>query len=137
MTTILEAQAAVRARFRDLIATPRSLLVHYDNWPEQQPPVAAPWVFLRVVRIASPTVEGGAGLLKRDRGLMTAHIYAPAARGSREANELADAIESAFAAREHSGVRYLDARYEDIGVQAPWYRIKVEVPFDSERVVTA
>lgn len=137
MTTILEALSVVRTRFRDEVAADLGLLVHYDNWPQQVPAATARWVFLRVTPVAARTVEGGAGRRIIDNGLMTAHIYAPVGRGNRDAWELASAIDSAMARKNAGGVLMRDSRFEDIGVQAPWYRIKVEIPFESERIEAA
>lgn len=142
MTTIAEAHTIVRERFRDQIQTPRGLSVFYDNWPPTLPPANAPVVMLRVTTVDSTVVEGGDGVTKRQSGYMRAEIKQPVAtptedgvrqRGSALAWELASAIESAFAAHSHGGVRWWDASFEDYGVVSPWFILHVTIPFESER----
>lgn len=136
MATLATVVTALSERFRDQIATPRSLPTQYDN-QKMKPPDDSAWARFEVLPAASRQVTTGSSRRWRTEGIAIATIFSPLGAGWSVLQGHCDAVVAAFRGVTASGVtlrapgvamtgRTSDDRWWQVAIACPFYTDEID-----------
>jgi hypothetical protein len=131
--TFEQTKAAIRDRFKTLVADVQSLTTTYDNAPFTEPETGK-WARLTILSGQSTQITVGApgNNLSRYPGLVVIQMFDLAQQGDKNLLALADAINAAFSDKVLSGITYRRASLQEVGTRGKWYQVNVNIPFLSD-----
>ncbi len=127
------ATAAMRAFFAGVIGSAPTV---YDDLPFEIPKNQT-WVRLNIGHADGFQSSIGAPSKNRFRrnGLITAQVFQPSGKASKEARQKADQIVNAYLGRDDAGIHYYDVQAREIGDDgAGWYQINVLIYFRYDHI---
>lgn len=136
-TNLPAAQEAIKAKFRTDVATPRNLVVGYDNMAFK-PPQDGKTIFAEFSVLPGTTTQVTTGSPGSNRwrtpGIAQATIYAPVGSGDKASIDLASFISGVFkGVATSSGVTYRSVEITKLGNVGGYYQVAVRIVwwFDS------
>jgi len=125
----------VRTRFRTEVEDTQSIVVVYDNGPDNHPDDAI-WARWTVTPGASRSIEAGPSPTVRTVGVAVAKLYQPIEEGDRDLLQLVDVVVSAFRNVHDTvnGIRYRTPSVRVVGRpnDGKWWQINVVCPFQCD-----
>lgn len=129
--TVDTAASTVRQRFMDLVATPLQVPVRMDNEPDIED-LGKLWSRLYVkCGVVDEELGGGVATVT---GGAAAILLAPLGSGTSAVLAVADALTSAFRARQVNGIQYGSPSLTRAGRVGRWWQINVICPFTYEQL---
>jgi hypothetical protein len=129
--TFAEIANAIRSRFQTQIEEGQSVTVKYDNEDANQAPDGEKWIRFTILEGQSFQMDLGSNKTFRNPGVAVAQIFVPAGHGTKDAEDLADAIRTAFRAQAAGGVTYQTPYLAPVGnpSNGDWWQLNVNCPY--------
>lgn len=137
MATLTTVTTALSERFRDEVATPRSLQTQYDN-QQMTPPQDSAWARFEVLPGSSNQVSAGNQRRWRTQGVAIATIFSPLGAGWSVLQGHVDAVVAAFRGVTASGITLRAPSVTMTGVTSDdrWWQVSIACPFYTDEIDT-
>jgi hypothetical protein len=130
--TVAQVEAGVRARYAAEIASALMLQTVYENDGQDEPTDVIQWARVSVLTGESQQKTLGKSKTFRHNGVLIVCLFVKPKSGTRSVMLLASQIASILRSSIVSGIAYLDATVQKIGVASGWYQVNVSCPYISD-----